>query len=303
MDRLRQLEVFVAVAEAGSFAKAARRLALSPPAVTRAVAGLEQRLGTRLFNRTTRSVVLSDAGARLLEQAQRALTELDAAEAQARGDGATPQGHLVVTASVSFGRMILAPLLGGFLAEYPRITLSALLLDRVAGLVEEGIDVGVRIGALPDSSLFARKVGEVRRLLVASPDYVATHGHPAAPADLSAHTVIGFTGLMPNGEIPFVRDGAVRVHRVRPRLEISDAPAAIAAAEAGDGITMSLSYMVARQLREGRLVAVLADRMPPAVPVQIAHPHGRPVPAKTRAFVDFMAPRLRAALAPPRTPP
>ena len=296
MDRLHEMKVFVAVAVAGSFAKAGTRLRISPPAVTRAISSLEDRLGARLFNRTTRSLSLTEAGTRFLESARRLLTDLDVAEKSAAGETAVPHGHLTVTASVTFGRSALAPIVCAFLAAHPRITVSILLLDRIANLVEEGIDVAVRIGELPDSSLVARRVGEVRRVLVASPGYVAKRGQPEAPADLKLHSIIAFTGLMPNREWRFVDRRGPNHVSFTPRLEINDAVAAIGAVEMGDGITIALSYMVAQQIREGRLVPVLDQFSPPPAPVHIVYPQGRLVTPKVRAFVDFARPRLRAAL-------
>lgn len=296
MDRLHELEVFVAVADTGSFAKAGARLRLSPPAVTRAISALEDRLGTRVFNRTTRRVTITDIGRRFLESAQRILTDLDTAEKEAIGETAVPQGHLTITASVTFGRSALTPVVCAFLNQHPRITVSVLLLDRVANLVEEGIDLAVRIGALPDSSLIVKRVGAVRRILVASPDYLARRGIPQTPADLRLHSIIAFTGLMPNREWRFVDGKSGKSISLTPRFEINDAVASIAAAEAGDGITMALSYMVADKIRDRRLVPVLEAYSPPSVPVHLVYPQSRLISPKLRAFVDFAAPRLREAL-------
>ncbi len=297
MDRLRELEVFVAVADAGGLARAGARLRISPPAVTRAVASLEARLGARLFNRTTRSLSLTEAGTRFLVSSRRLLAELGAAEREALGEEAEPAGALTVTASATFGRTTLAPIVRAFLKQQPKVSVSLLLLDRVVDLVEEGIDVAVRIGQLADSSLVARRVGEVRRVLVASPRYLAKHGRPAAPPELKNHELIAFTGLMPTREWRFGTGRAALHVAVAPRLEINDASAAIAAAEAGEGITIALSYMVAGALAAGRLATLLDEFMPPAVPVQLVYPHARLVAPKLRAFVDFAAPRLGAALA------
>lgn len=296
MDRLHELEVFVAVAEAGSFAKAGRRMRLSPPAVTRAIAALENRLGARVFNRTTRSLKITEVGQRFLENARRILIDLDTAEKDAVGDTSVPHGHLTVTASVTLGRSTLAPVVGAFLSQHARVSVSILLLDRITNLVEEGIDVAVRIGPLPDSSLVARKVGSVRRILVASPTYVARRGLPLSPADLRLHSVIGFTGLMPNREWRFMEGRSGYSVSLMPRLEINDALAAIAAAENGEGITIALSYMVAEKIREGRLLPVLDAFTPAPVPVSLVYPQNRLISPKVRAFVEFAAPRLRTAL-------
>lgn len=304
MDRLRQLEVFVAVADSGSFAGAAARLRISPPAATRAVAALEDRLGTRLLTRTTRRLSLTDAGVRFLDSARRILADLHAAEKDALGEAAEPVGHLSVTAPVTFGRMALVPAMGAFLAAHARLTASVLLVDRIVNLAEEGIDAAVRIGALPDSSLVARRIGMVRRVLVASPAYLAARGVPQTPADLKRHAIVAFSGLAANSEWRFAgRDGAARRVAVAPRLTVNDAVAAVAAAEAGEGIAAALSYQVAEPLARGALVPVLEDHATPALPVQIVHPQARLVAPKVRAFVDAMAPRLArflARVAPPR---
>lgn len=296
MDRLHELEVFIAVADTGSFAKAGRGLRLSPPAVTRAVSALEDRLGARVFNRTTRSLTITDVGQRFLDSARRILTDLDSAEKEAVGETAVPHGHLTITASVTFGRSALTPVVCAFLNQYPRVSVSVLLLDRIANLVEEGIDLAVRIGPLPDSSLVAKKIGTVQRILVASPDYLARRGVPQNPADLRLHSMLAFTGLMPNREWRF-RDGrSGNSVSFVPRLEINDAVASIAAAEMGDGITVALSYMVADKIREGHLIPVLESVTPPPVPVHLVYPQSRLISPKMRAFIDFAAPRLRDAL-------
>lgn len=296
MDRLHELEVFVAVADAGSFAKAGTRLRLSPPAVTRAISALEDRLGARVFNRTTRSLTITDVGQRFLESARRILSDLDCAEQEAVGETAVPHGHLTLTASVTFGRSALTPVVCAFLSQHPRVTMSVLLLDRIANLVEEGIDLAVRIGPLPDSNLVAKKIGTVRRILVASPDYLVRRGVPQTPADLRLHSIIAFTGLMPNREWRFLDGKKGNSVSFVPRLEINDAAASIAAAEMGDGITVALSYMVADQIRDGRLAPVLDNFTPPPVAVHLVYPQSRLVSSKLRAFIDFAAPRLRATL-------
>jgi DNA-binding transcriptional LysR family regulator len=296
MDRFQELKVFVAVAETGGFAKAADHIGSSPPAVTRAVAGLEQRLGTELFTRTTRRVHLTDPGRVLLERARRILSDLETAEAEITGEARMPTGRLTVTASVTLGRSILPPVIMGFLNAQPRVTAKVLLLDRVVNLIEEGIDVAVRIGALPDSTLVARQVGEVRRVLVASPGYLRKRGTPKGAADLKLHSIIAFTALLPNNEWTYSGEKSASRVTLQPRFEINDATAAIAAAEAGNGITIALSYMVAKSIREGRLVPVLMNLCPPAVPVQLVYPESRLVTPKVRAFIDYAAPTLREAL-------
>lgn len=296
MDRFQELKVFVAVAETGGFAKAAGRLGSSPPAVTRIIAGLEQRLGTEFFARTTRRVHLTEAGRLFLERARSLLSDLESAESEVTGESRMPTGRLTVTASVTLGRFILPPVVLGFLNAHSRVTAKVLLLDRVVNLIEEGIDVAVRIGELPDSTLIARQIGEVRRMLVASPGYLSKRGTPKAAADLKLHSIIAFTGLMPNNEWTYVGERSASRITLQPRFEINDATAAIAAAEAGSGITNALSYMVAKSIREGRLVPVLLNLCPPAVPVQLVYPESRLVAPKVRAFIDYAAPRIRAEL-------
>jgi DNA-binding transcriptional LysR family regulator len=296
MDRLHEIEVFVAVADAGSFAKAGARLRLSPPAVTRAISALEERLGARVFNRTTRRLAITDVGQRFLQSARRILTDLDTAEKEAVGSATAPQGHLTITASVTFGRSALAPVICDFLAQHPRVTASVLLLDRVANLVEEGIDVAVRIGHLPDSTLIAKRIGAVHRILVASPGYLARRGRPLSPAELRAHSVIAFTGLMPNREWRFQNGPRPAGIALQPRFEINDAVSAIQSAEMGHGIAIALSYMVSDKIREGKLVPVLDGFTLPPQPVHLVYPQARLIAPKIRAFVDFAAPRLKTVL-------
>lgn len=298
MDRFREMEVFVAVVEAGSFVGAARHLRMSPPAVTRAVAALEARLGVRLLVRTTRALRLTEAGTRFVANASRLLAETALAEQDAMGEAGTPSGHLVLTASSTFGRSVLTPLVTAFRDAHPQVTVSARFHDRVVDLVEEGVDIAVRIAELPDSSLVARRVGAVRRLLVAGPSYLAARGAPQAPADLHDHAVIAFTGLMTGGVWRYrAANGKARSIALEPGFEVNDALAALSAAEAGKGITPALSYMVADALAAGRLVPVLETFSPEPVPVHLVHQQGRLVPPKVRAFMDFAAPRLSAVLA------
>ncbi len=296
MDRFNELKVFVSVAENGGFAKAAARLRSSPPAVTRTVAALEQRVGVQLFNRTTRMVSMTEAGRRFLEHARRILTDLDVAESELAGESTMPSGHLTITSPVTMGRMMLPSIVTDFLHAQPHVTAKVLLFDRITNLIEEGIDVGLRVGQLPDSSLIARQVGEVGRILVASPAYLSKHGRPKDPTDLKRHSMIAFTGLLPSREWVFGEAKTARRITLKPRFEINDAAAAIAAAEGGGGITIALSYMVARQIGERRLQQVLGSFAPSAVPVQLVYPESRLVAPKVRAFVDYAAPKLRSAL-------
>ena len=296
MDRFQELTAFVAVTETGGFAKAAARLGSSPPAVTRMIASLEARLGVQLFNRTTRNVHLTDTGLRFAERARAVLTALEAAESEAAGQSSVPSGHLTLTASVTMGRSLLPSILNDFLEAHPRVTAKLLLLDRIVNLVEEGVDIALRVGHLPDSSLVSVRIGAVKRILVASPDYLARRGVPREPDDLKQQSIIAFTGLMPDREWRYGDGKRVRRVALQPHLEINDAVSAIASAERGDGITLCLSYMVADRIASGALVEVLRDHAPPPVPVQLVYPESRLVSPKVRAFIDFSAARLRAAL-------
>ncbi len=297
MDRLQAIEAFCAVVDAGSFAKAANRLRLSPPAVTRAVSALEERVGARLLNRTTRSLSLTAAGIHFLESARRILAELDLAEQAAASEAVQPSGHLTLTAPVTFGRLHVTPVLLDFLREHPRVTASLILLDRVVSLAEEGIDAAIRIAELLDSPLVARRLGEVQLILAASPAYLAARGTPAKIADLKRHDTIASTGGGFSREWRF-RDGKRTLSvSVSPRLQVNDTAAAVAGALRGDGITRGLSYMLAPLLADGKLRPVLDHLAPPPVPVQIVFQESRLMPAKLRAFIDFAAPRLSHALA------
>jgi DNA-binding transcriptional LysR family regulator len=297
MDRFHELRVFIAVAEAGSFAKAANVLHSSPPAVTRAVAALEERLGVRLFNRTTRTVHLTEPGARFLEDARRVLGDLDTAEQDVRGEARLASGQLSITASVSFGRTVLQSIVADFTEAHPLVSVAMLLFDRVVDLVDEGFDLAVRISHLPDSSLVSTQIGEVRRMLVASPDYLAKRGTPLQPRDLKTHAVITHTTLLANREWRYINAGKPARMALQPRIETNDAHTNIALAEQGKGITIVLSYMVGDALRSGKLVPVLQSYAPPPVPVHLVYAQRRIIAPKVRAFIDFAAPRLRSTLA------
>jgi len=294
MDRFQLLSVFIAVAEEASFAAAARRLRQSPPAVTRAVLALEERLGVRLLTRTTRRVRVTETGARYLEDARRILNDLEEADQAAVGNNATPRGLLAVTAPVLFGKLYVMPLLVEYQTTYAQTTVSALFVDRVVNLVEEGLDVGVRIGPLPDSTLRAIRVGQVRRVICAAPAYLEQHGVPQVPDDLREHCLIAATGLSPTPEWSFQQNGAKRTVKVAPRLLVNTNDGAQEAARAGFGLTRLLSYQVAPQLASGELQRVLGAFEEAALPVQVIHREGRHSSAKVRRFVDLAVERLRA---------
>lgn len=296
MDRFQELRVFIAVADCGGLAKAASVIHSSPPAVTRTLASLEERLGVRLFDRTTRSLRLTEPGTKFLDEARRILGDLETAELNMAGQSNVVSGNLTLTTSLTFGRAMLQPIVSDFIDAHPHITVSLLLFDRVVDLIDEGFDLAVRIANLPDSSLVSRHVGDVRRMLVASPAYLSKNGTPKTPEDLKAHAVIGQTALMPNRELKYFKAGKPARIALPIRFEINDAHACIGAAEQGKGITIALSYMVADALRKGRLVPVLNKFRPPPVPVNLIYAQRRIVAPKIRAFIDFAAPRLSAAL-------
>jgi DNA-binding transcriptional LysR family regulator len=296
MDRFHELRVFIAVADCGGLAKAAAQIHSSPPAVTRSIAALEERLNVRLFDRTTRSLHLTEPGLKFLDDARRVMGDLEAAELEVTGQSKIASGNLTLTASLTFGRAMLQPIVMDFIDANPRINISMLLFDRVVDLVDEGFDLAVRIANLPDSSLISRHVGDVRRMLVASPAYLAQRGSPAAPEDLRSHAIIAQSALMTSQEWRYFKNGKLARIALPVRLEINDAHACIEAAERGKGITIALSYMVSDAIREGRLIAVLEAFSPPPVPVNLIYAQRRIVAPKVRAFIDFVAPRLNLAL-------
>jgi DNA-binding transcriptional LysR family regulator len=293
MDRFDLMRAFVAVADAASFAAAARALGQSPPAVTRAVAALEQRIGARLFHRTTRRVRLTDAGLRYLGDAKRILAEIEEAEASAAGAHAAPRGQLALTAPLMFGRMYVAPVLSDFLARFPAVTARFLLADRLVDLMEEGLEAAVRIAQLEDSSLTAVRVGAVRRVICASPALLAAQGRPRTPADLAGAPMVTFAaGAVPDPWI-FVKDGVREIFHPEARLVANSNEVTIAAAEGGAGFVRALSYQVAPQLRAGTLEIVLAGYEEPPLPIHVVHIAGRRASARVRAFVDFAVEQLR----------
>jgi DNA-binding transcriptional LysR family regulator len=287
------MQVFVAVAEEEGFAAAARRLKQSAPSVTRAVAALEEHLGVKLLSRTTRYVRATEAGQRYLEDARRILTEVESAEEAVAGINAEPRGVLTITAPVMFGRRYVMPGIVEYLRRYPDMQVESVFLDRTVNLLEEGLDVGVRIGDLPDSSMRALRVGSVRRVLVAAPAYLEERGMPDSPHTLALHTLIassagdwgaGWRFHFPDGE---------QTIRVRPRLSVTTNDAAIEATLEGLGIARLLSYQAAQEIGDGRLVTLLEDFEPPVSPVHIIHRSGPRSPGKVRAFIDLLAARLR----------
>jgi len=293
MDRFHLMNVYIAVAEEQGFASAARRLGMSPPAVTRAIAALEQHLGVKLLNRTTRYVRTTEAGQRYLEDSRHVLAEVDAVDQAVSGINAEPRGHLAITAPVMFGRMFVMPGIVEYLERFPAIEISALFLDRDVNLLAEGIDLGVRIGELPDSSMRALKVGSVRQVVCASPEYLRRHGKPERPQDLSAHTLINSSAVSDVPNWIFNTAQGMRNQRIQPRLVVTSNAAAVEAALADFGLTRLLSYQVAPQLADGRLQIVLEEFEPEPRPIHIVHREGRFASPTVRSFIDFIAARLR----------
>lgn len=289
MDRFDAITAFVAVADHRGFASAARALKLSPSAVTRLVAGLEERLGVRLLHRTTRAVRLTDPGARFLDRARRLLADLDEAERIAESERAVPSGRLNVTAPVMFGRLHVTPLIMRYLELNPGVDVRLHFADRIVSLVEEGIDVAVRIGALTDSSDIARRVGQTRRVVAAAPGYLQQHPAPTSPEAVSSHSIVDFGADGPTGRWRFWRAGAAVDVAVTPRISVNDAAAAVWAAAQGKGLVMAFGYQVAAEVEAGALCIVLADFEPPPVPIRIVYPSSRLLSVKVRALVDLAA--------------
>ena len=289
MDRLDAMQAFIAVADLQGFAPAARKLGLSPSAVTRLIAALEERLGARLLQRTTRQVTLTDAGSRYLERARRILADVEEAEDAVEGERIRPGGRLVISAPVGFGRLHVSPVVSAYLKRYPEVGADLRLSDRMINLVEEGVDLAVRIGHLPDSTLVARHVGEMRRIVVAAPEYLKARGEPKRPAEIAAHDTIQFGAMTAAPDWRFVEDGQeIRVSPT-PRFATNAADAAIQHAEAGGGLTRVLAYQAAASLKAGRLKIVLAKFEQPPLPIHIVYPTSRLLSAKVRTFIDLVA--------------
>ena len=270
MDRLAAINVFVAIAEAGSLSAAGRRLGMPLSTVSRYLAVLEDQVGVRLITRTTRELALTESGRHYLESCRRIVAELEAAELRLAGEHQEPQGELAVTAPVVFGRLQVLPVVVEFLRMFPRVTARLLLVDRTVDLIEEGLDVSVRIGALPNSSLIATRVGSIRLITCASPAYLASRGRPSSPQELRNHDCISFTALSPVERWSFAGPKPQRVN-LHPRLTVNTVEAAIDAAVAGLGITRVLSYQAARPVADGSLRLILENFEPEEMPVNILH--------------------------------
>ena len=299
MDRLEAMSLLVAAVETGSFSAASRRLGVPLPTVSRKIAKLEAHLNTRLLVRTTRKLALTDSGAAYLAAAKTILEQVDIAERTAGSEYVTPKGDLALSAPIVFGRLHVLPVVSAFLAAFPESAVRMALSDRNVHLVEDHIDLAVRIGELPDSSMVATKVGSVRRVLCGSPRYFKQHGTPKTPADLADHRCITLDVLAAGSAWSFAARGRKKSEQsvpVRYLLAVNTAEAAIDAAIAGVGLTQVLSYQVARAVSDGKLRVVLADFERTPSPVSLLHAGQQPLPLKVRSFLEVAAPRLRKSL-------
>jgi len=299
MDRIDAMKVFVATLDEGSLAGAGRRLGKSPAAVSRAIAFLENHVGAELLHRTTRSLKLSEAGQRYAVACRRVLTDLEEADIIAAGERSAPRGLLTITAPVAAGETVLRPIVDAFMDAYPAVNVRLYFLDRPANLIDEGIDLALRIQNLVDSTLVAIRVGEVRRVVVAAPRYLEQHPLIEEPADLAKHQIVAMThfGLESWSFPPLPGSSVPRTVQFAPRLLINSIRGAVASAVEGRGVTRIFSYHIADELREGTLRILLADAEAPPLPVHLIAPQGRLQVPKVRAFADFAVPRLKAHFA------
>jgi DNA-binding transcriptional LysR family regulator len=288
MDRIDAMQAFVAVADLQGFAPAARKLGLSPSGMTRLIAALEDRLGARLLQRTTRSVTLTDIGTRYLERARRILADVEEAEGSAQDERSRPSGRLVVSAPVGFGRLHVSPVMSAYLKRYPEVSAELRLTDRTVNLVEDGVDLAVRIGHLADSSLVARHVGEMRRIVVASNEYLKQRGEPNTPGAIASHETIQFGAMTTAPDWRFVEGSREMRVVCTPRFATNSADAAIQYAEQGGGLTRVLAYQAAEAIKGGRLRIVLAKFEQPPLPIHIVYPTSRLLSAKVRIFIDLV---------------
>jgi DNA-binding transcriptional LysR family regulator len=299
MDRIDAMKVFVAALEEGSLAAGGRKLGRSPAAVSRAVAFLESHVGVQLLHRTTRSIKLSEAGERYAAACRRMLTDLAEADILAAGERSAPRGTLTLTAPVTSGEQVLRPILDAFLDAYPTVSANLYVLDRIVNLIDEGIDVALRIAHLPDSSMIAMRVGEVRLIVVAAPSYLAKHPRIDAPGDLAKQRIIAMNHFgVDTWSFPPTQGSKIpRTVQFTPRFVVNSVRAALASAVEGCGVTRLFSYQVAEHVRDGRLQILLRSEEHAPSPVHIVTPEGRLSVPKVRAFVDFAVPRLRAQFA------
>ena len=298
MDKFQEMRIFQAVGEANGFAAAARSLRLSGATVTRAIASLEERLGARLLYRTTRSVHLTEIGECFLVDCQRILKDIVDSEQSASSMQGEPKGKLVISATVMFGHLYVAPIISEFLEKHARMQIRTLFVDRHVNLVNDGVDIAFHVGEMPDSGLRAVQVGSVRNVLCASPGYLKEHGTPKSPADLASHRLINFSGYASRSDWAFPgRAGgaqAATAIKIEPLLNSNTAEVAIGAALAGRGITRLYTCQIDAHVRQGTLKIVLTDHEPVRLPVYVLHHGGRKVSAKVQAFFDYSIQMLRA---------
>jgi len=297
VDRIEAMTTLLAVVEAGSLSAASRKLGVPLPTVSRRVSALEAHLKTQLLNRSSRRITLTDAAKSYVQACRRILEDVDEAERVVSGEYRAPRGELAVTATMVFGRVHVIPVAAAFLKAYPDILLRLRLNDRIVNLQEEHFDLGIRIGVLPDSGIVARRVGSVRRVVCASPEYLTARGSPETPKDLADHDGICFTGFQDAESWDFPVNSSATSVAIRSRLMVDAAEAAVDAALAGAGIVRLFSYHVADAVKDGKLSILLEAFEPPPIPVNIVYLGGGLQPLKVRAFLDFAAPRLKARLA------
>jgi DNA-binding transcriptional LysR family regulator len=297
MDRFEAMRTLIAAVDEGSLSAASRALGMPLPTISRRVSDLEAHLGAQLLVRTSRKLILTEAGEAFVGVARRLLDDLGDAERAASGEYRAPRGELLVTAPIMFGKLHVAPIIHTFLAAYPEVTVRLVLSDDVIDLVESHVDVAVRIGRLPDSDLVARQVGHVRWLFCASPGYLTRRGKPETPEALPEHDCIAFEGLQTYRDWPVGGGGAARSITIRPRFSVNTADAIVEAAAAGLGIARIMSYQAATAVSERRLTLVLGGFAVAPIPVSLVHQQQRIMPLKKRAFLDYVVPRLNLALA------
>ena len=296
MDRLEAMTLLVAVAEAGSISAASRKLRTPLATISRKIAELEKRLDARLLLRSTRNVSLTEAGRSFVAASRRILADLDDAEREAASETKTLKGDLTLSAPIALGRIYLVPVVAEFLKEHPNIDVRMMLADRRLNMIEDHVDIGLRVGELKDFSLVAKKVGAVRRVVCASPSYLARRGAPKTPGDLEDHDCITFENTLSAKSWAFKVGKAEKSFPIRSRLVVSTAEAAADAAVAGLGLTRMLDYQIDRQRRAGDLKLVMESFCSPPKPVHLIYEAGRHLPLKIRAFLDFAAPRLKQAM-------
>jgi len=294
MDKFHLINVFVAVVETNGFNGAARKLNLSAPAVTRAINELEAQLGMRLLTRTTRTLRVTEAGDRYVQDCRRILTEIQEADESVAGMHSSPRGRLNITAPVLFGTKHVTPIVTDYLSLYSEVSASCIFLDRIVNLIEEGVDVAIRIGQLPDSSMQAIRVGQVRRVVCGSVNYFEKHGEPQSPEDLKAHTIVSSNTVTPYPEWHFLADGAPYSLRMDPRLVVTTNQSAIATISRGFGVTTLLSYQVEDQVKAGQLKIVLEKYETAPLPVHIVHREGKYGSRRVRSFLDLAIQHLRS---------